>query len=209
MSSETTQPRKVKLTDRKRQAILDAAMLEFDANGFQATSMDQISARANVSKRTVYHHFNSKEELFEVIRRELLIQVEEIDYEYDPSASLQEQLETIADQQVELLCSDAFQAFARISIPISLRSSDTAKTMFEAFHASNKTVLNFIKCATKSKRLTVDDAKFAARQFMALLSTHVFWPQMIGGQRTPSKSQKRHVVRSAVAMFLSQYAKES
>lgn len=53
-----------RLTDRKRVAIIDAAIEEFLAAGYDATSMDRIAARANVSKRTVYNHFPSKEALF-------------------------------------------------------------------------------------------------------------------------------------------------
>jgi TetR/AcrR family transcriptional regulator of autoinduction and epiphytic fitness len=53
-----------RLTDRKRQAILKAAAEQFRACGFDATSVDRIAAAAGVSKRTVYNHFPSKEELF-------------------------------------------------------------------------------------------------------------------------------------------------
>ena len=50
----------LKLTDRKRQAVVDAAIAEFRASGFEATSMDKIAATAGVSKRTVYNHFPVK-----------------------------------------------------------------------------------------------------------------------------------------------------
>lgn len=60
-----------RLTDRKRVAVVSAAIEEFLAAGFDATSMDRIAARANVSKRTVYNHFPSKEALFAEILRQL------------------------------------------------------------------------------------------------------------------------------------------
>ena len=44
-----------RLTDRKREAIIQAAIAEFRANGFDITSMDKIAATAGVSKRTVYN----------------------------------------------------------------------------------------------------------------------------------------------------------
>lgn len=49
-----------RLTDRKREAIIQAAIAEFRANGFEITSMDKIAATAGVSKRTVYNHFLAK-----------------------------------------------------------------------------------------------------------------------------------------------------
>ncbi|TQM39162.1 TetR/AcrR family transcriptional regulator [Pseudonocardia cypriaca] len=52
---------------RKRQAILDAARALFLANGYGGTSMDDVAARAAVSKQTVYKHFADKERLFTAI----------------------------------------------------------------------------------------------------------------------------------------------
>src|SRR5207244_1010955 len=49
---------------RKRQAILDAATTIFLRQGYLGTSMDEIAARAGVSKQTVYKHFADKERLF-------------------------------------------------------------------------------------------------------------------------------------------------
>src|ERR1700709_2313814 len=61
----------LRLTDRKRAAVIDAAIQEFLAAGFDATSMDRVAARACVSKRTVYNHFPGKEALFAAILRQL------------------------------------------------------------------------------------------------------------------------------------------
>ena len=55
-----TSVRPPRLTERKRAAIVEAAIDEFRASGYEATSMDRIAARAEVSKRTVYNHFPSK-----------------------------------------------------------------------------------------------------------------------------------------------------
>ncbi|WP_240686943.1 TetR/AcrR family transcriptional regulator [Amycolatopsis suaedae] len=49
---------------RKHAAILDAARELFLRNGYGATSMDDVAARAAVSKQTVYKHFADKEGLF-------------------------------------------------------------------------------------------------------------------------------------------------
>ncbi len=51
-------------TALKRHAILDAAAELFLRKGFLGTSMDEVAARAAVSKQTVYKQFASKEALF-------------------------------------------------------------------------------------------------------------------------------------------------
>ena len=50
--------------EAKRTAILDAAEAVFVSDGYELTSVDAISARAGVSKRTVYDHFGDKQTLF-------------------------------------------------------------------------------------------------------------------------------------------------
>ena len=48
----------------KRQAILNAATELFVARGYGAVSMDAIARAADVSKATLYAHFESKDRLF-------------------------------------------------------------------------------------------------------------------------------------------------
>ena|SRR5438067_3427201 len=52
--------------------ILDAAEALFMEHGFEATSLRQITAAANVNLAAVHYHFGSKEELFEAVLRRRL-----------------------------------------------------------------------------------------------------------------------------------------
>lgn len=47
--------------------ILDAALAEFSASGFAGARIDDIAARAGMSKGGVYTHFGSKDEIFEAL----------------------------------------------------------------------------------------------------------------------------------------------
>jgi len=47
----------------KREQLIQAALELFIQNGFHAVGVDTISEKAHVTKRTLYHHFKSKEEL--------------------------------------------------------------------------------------------------------------------------------------------------
>jgi TetR/AcrR family transcriptional regulator of autoinduction and epiphytic fitness len=47
-----------------REHILDTAKLAFLEDGFERTTMDAIAARAETSKRSLYAHFPTKDELF-------------------------------------------------------------------------------------------------------------------------------------------------
>ncbi|NKC02297.1 MAG: TetR family transcriptional regulator [Pseudomonadales bacterium] len=47
----------------KRQELIDTAIRLFGEHGFHGTGIDRIAEEANVSKKTMYQHFRSKEEL--------------------------------------------------------------------------------------------------------------------------------------------------
>jgi AcrR family transcriptional regulator len=61
--------------ERTRQAIIDAALDLFQRLGFHATSVQDITEAAGVTKGAFYHHFPSKEDLL------LLIHDDYIDYQ--------------------------------------------------------------------------------------------------------------------------------
>jgi len=57
--------------------ILSAALASFAERGFAATRLDDVAARAGVTKGTLYLYFRNKEELFkDVVRQELLPTIE-------------------------------------------------------------------------------------------------------------------------------------
>jgi AcrR family transcriptional regulator len=58
--------RRMAAADR-REAILDAALEEFAANGFHETSLEGVAGRAGISKALIYEHFASKRDLHEAL----------------------------------------------------------------------------------------------------------------------------------------------
>jgi AcrR family transcriptional regulator len=53
-----------KIPGEKRKAILDAAVIEFSSNGFNAANINVIAKRAGISIGSMYQYFDSKENLF-------------------------------------------------------------------------------------------------------------------------------------------------
>src|SRR5260221_9507728 len=58
---------KASLMKRKRGAIVEAARQAFLQNGYAQTSMDRIAETAGVSIKTVYRHFENKDDLFSAV----------------------------------------------------------------------------------------------------------------------------------------------
>lgn len=57
--------------ERRRQSLLDSAILEFSTYGIGGARVDRIAQRANTNKAMVYHYFGSKEELYVAAMRHL------------------------------------------------------------------------------------------------------------------------------------------
>src|ERR1700733_14319625 len=116
-----------RLTDRKRAAIVGAAVEEFLAAGYDATSMDRIAARASVSKRTVYNHFPSKEVLFAAILHQLWDTSQTRDAPvYSADQPLRAQLLDLLRRKLRFLSDDPFLSLARVAISAGIHSPERA-----------------------------------------------------------------------------------
>lgn len=63
-------------TERKRE-ILAAALREFMNDGYAATTVERIAARAGLSKSGIYAHYDSKEQIFEELLSTALLSSED------------------------------------------------------------------------------------------------------------------------------------
>lgn len=195
-----------KLTELKREDIIEAATKEFKASGFRATSMDRIAATAQVSKRTVYNHFASKDVLFQAITQELCDRAMQVsEYPYNPEIPVRDQLQTIAHQEISLLCSAEFLDMVKMITSESLASPDLTRANFENFQDTGIGVVKWIIEACKDDKLTLTDPVMAGKQFLALIESFALWPQLYGVKPIPKKQEQQIIIDSAVEMFLSRY----
>ncbi len=193
-------------SQRKHAAILDAAADEFRISGFAATSMDRIAERANVSKRTVYNHFVSKEILFAAILEMLWTRSHEAhDAAYNPAIALEQQLETLGLREMEILTDAKMLGLSRVLIAEAIRSPDLLQEKWSELSQRGKGLTSWIQAAVDDGKLDVNDPMFAAEQFTALLKTFAFWPQVLARQPSPTRAERQRIVESAVKMFLGHY----
>jgi AcrR family transcriptional regulator len=67
---EDVHSRRHEYSEATRRALLDSAAELFVRQGFSHTSLDQVAADARVTKGAIYHHFPSKQALFEAVSEE-------------------------------------------------------------------------------------------------------------------------------------------
>lgn len=198
-----------RLTDRKRDAIVQAAIGEFREHGFSGTSMDRVAAVAEVSKRTVYNHFPSKDELFGAILERLWECSQSLsDVAYDPARPLRAQLLAVLAQKMALLNDASFIDLSRVAIAEMMHTPERAQAMVARLSEKEEGLPRWIRAAQQDGALRADvDPQYAAHQLHGMVKSFAFWPQLAMGQPPLTPAQQAQVLDDAVDMFLGFYAR--
>ncbi len=185
-------------------AIIEAAVAEFQEKGFAAASMDRIAARSEVSKRTLYKYFESKDNLFRAIVAELSERFNVMaEIRYQPGVPIRQQLTNLAWAEARLLLSPDVIAMARMIISESLRSPDmAAEAQGKIEHSPVFSAL--LREAAADGVLQIDDPTDAASDFLALIKSRAFWPAVMTGTQV-SEARMGAIVESSVDFMLCRY----
>ncbi|MEN0039226.1 MAG: TetR/AcrR family transcriptional regulator [Cellvibrio sp.] len=195
----------MKLTDQKRMQILDAAEELFHSVGVENTSMDQLAQQAQVSKRTVYNHFETKDVLFQAILQRMFDKLAEgSELRFDATRPIDQQLRKIAEDEVTLLSSDAFLRVAKIAIMQVMQRPELAQVMSDNALGCKRFLETFLTDACNAGVLKITDIPFASKQFIFQLKSFVFYPTLFGLEKQTDEVREK-IIDEAVAMFLARY----
>ncbi len=199
--------KKLTLSERKRAAIVEAAIEEFRDKGYQAVSMDSLSARAGVSKRTVYNHFDSKEALFQEIGRQLFeVSAEMTSMSYQSHIPVKDQLLDFAMREIDMLKSERFRDLSMILFPECIHTPELVASTFELLGGNEQGLEVWIAAAVNDGALKDVDPAYASSQFLGLIKGCAFWPQLLQGAPVPDQQRCEQIASDATGMFLGYYA---
>ncbi|WP_306391730.1 TetR/AcrR family transcriptional regulator [Telluria beijingensis] len=197
----------IRLTDRKRSAILAAAAEQFRVHGYETASMDAIAALAEVSKRTIYNHFASKEELFaETVMQMFESSAGQLELGYQAERSLREQLVELMTLKMRTLADPEFIALARVAIGEAIHAPERTLPVIARLGEREEGVTAWIRAAQADGRLKPGDPSFAATLLQGQVKTFAFWPQIAMGAAPLASADQERVIDAAVSMFLSYFA---
>jgi AcrR family transcriptional regulator len=198
----------LKKRDAKRQAILDTAYRLFRTQGFDATSISEITAQVGGSKATFYSHFASKEELFvecmmAAVEDYITGAVAQLDASgTDPGAALRE----FGANILNFGSSPEMVAVRRLIIAEASRSG-IGKLFFAKIVALRTHVAELLARFMASGALRADDAGFAANQLRALLEAELLEPLLLHVREDwPDAKEIALAADRAVTAFLRAYA---
>lgn len=193
----------------KREQILDGAKRCFLAEGFEAASMNEITAHAGVSKGTIYVYFQNKEDLFAaLIDRERGRLLASAETELDPSKPVAEALRAFGIALATHMTADETIRCQRMVLGIIERMPRIATRFFSQDQTSAITILcRYFEAKAAEGLLHIDDRELAASQFLALCNSWLHKSRLFGNRTEPwEPADVARVVDAAVAMFLRHYS---
>lgn len=202
----------VKVAEIKQENIILAAIEIFQDKGLEQASMEAISKKAEVSKRTLYKYYPTKESLFSVIIERMLSYVQTFSaIPFEPEKSIKAQLVEIAEREATLLCCPNFVSLARMVLSECMRSGASATIMLDKVKQleGGQGLTKWIEAGIDAGKLDVADPKIASEQFIGALKSTLFWPQVLVHVPPAEEDAKKLAIEMAVAQFLCAYLKES
>ena len=202
----------MKKRDAKRQAILDTAYRLFRTQGFDRTSVSQITAEVGGSKATIYSHFHSKEELFvecmTAVVEDFITGIAaqasgRLDVAgTDPGIVLRE----FGTHYLEIICSPNIIAARRLLIAEADRSA-IGKLFYAKLADLRKHVEALLSQLMASGNLRRDDQQLAAEHLRGLLEAEILEPLLLCARDdSPDEKEIALVADRAVTAFLKVYA---
>jgi TetR/AcrR family transcriptional repressor of mexJK operon len=206
-----SQPEDQRRSARKRRAILEAATTVFLNNGYLGTSMDEIAARAGVSKQTVYKHFADKERLFVEIVTNTVNEISDAVYEevlnLADSGDIEADLRDLARRLLEGVMQPRLLQLRRLVIGEASRFPALGRTFYE--RGPGRTIAAL---ATAFERLAargvlqLEDAELAAAQFnWLIMSAPLNQAMLLGSDEPPPPADLKRHADSGVSVFLAPY----
>lgn len=192
----------MKRTEKKRKDIIDAAIDEFREQGFLGAKTTSIAKKANVSSRTLYNHFESKEALFEAIT-DIMIERNGImaPVAYDPGRDFAEQLKDALWRYIEVITDETAIGLNRMVLSELIRDLDRSRKFFSETETHDYPVTRLITEAMDAGVIRKADAGFATNQLLGLVKNFFFWPEFFLGESPTPKD----ALDDCIAMFLAHY----
>jgi TetR/AcrR family transcriptional repressor of mexJK operon len=198
---------------RKHKAILDAAATVFIRNGYLGTSMDEIAARAAVSKQTVYKHFADKQSLFTEIVTNTVNEVSEPVHteviNLQDSGDVHADLRDLARRQLAGVMQPRLLQLRRLVIAEADRFPELGRTFYERGPQRTITALaaTFQRLADRGT-LQLEDPQLAAAHFnWLIMSIPLNQAMLCGDTDLPAPADLDRYADAGVRVFLAAYGR--
>ena len=192
-------------------AIREAAAALFLAQGYQGTSMDEIAARAGVSKQTIYTHFPNKEVLFQDLVLGNAGRVEdfigELQRAFVQAGDLGTGLRDVARLYTRFVIRPEVLRLRRLVLGEAGRFPGLARRYYELVpERVYQALADLFEKLADQGLLSVDDPTLAAHHFAWLALGLPMDAAMFDEQQLPGPAELEGMADAAARVFLAAYA---
>jgi TetR/AcrR family transcriptional regulator of autoinduction and epiphytic fitness len=196
----------MKLSEKKRLALIEAAQQEFIEHGFSCANMDRVCERAGASKRTLYRHFESKDVLFiESIQTVLETQRARLQLKYTSDIDVETQLRTYLHAKLDSMYEDFGLPLAKMVISEFMRTPELAENYLHQLQRQDELLENWFTDAIADNKVKGPDPAMMSCMLMCLLKGNCLWPQVVANQAVPSAEQRKKIVEDILTLFFDGY----
>ncbi len=203
-------------SERRRQAIIQAATEVFLRHGYLGATTDEVAARASVSKQTLYKHFGDKQRLFAEIILDTTGQlvdglsnaVASTLQDAQDAQDVRKALRELADGFLRGLLQPDVLRLRRLVIAEADRFPEVGRAWFDRGFDRTLVILGeaMRRLADRGLLHNLGDPTLAAYQFAGLVMYQPMNQVMFAGtDAVPPADTLNRIADSAVEMFLTTY----
>ena len=162
-----------------REQIIRIAVAEFNAHGYEATSMGKLADRLGISKSAIYHHVSSKEEiLVEATDHALSELTAALDDAATADGDSRDQLRAAIFGATTVLCANPDE----VTLLIRLRgNTEVEQEIMERRRSITRDFISHVKAAQQDELLRTDiDAALAGRLTLGTINSITEWYRPTG-----------------------------
>lgn len=192
--------RVLSIKKNKNSSIRQAAAVLFIKKDYENITMDEIASSAQVSKATLYKHFNTKETLYLETIKDLFEQLEQ----ERPSPSLD--FKTYLEQHINSCLKVKNIDLLRHCASQIIRFPSLSQYIWDQNRPVYKDVAHYIRQLPED--CIIDDANFAAQQFLSSLYNLLVYPVWYGYHLSPSEAMIRESIEKMLNKFIPKVAEQ-
>ncbi len=193
--------------ENKDLAILEAAETEFLVKGLEGTRMETIAKHAEVSKRTLYKYYPSKEDLFNALLGHRFQKMNKVlTYPFDEKRSLSEMFATVLDIKIGLCRDSQFLKIAKMLASEQIKQRNVDSEFLKKLGENQRNFEEWvIQCQNAKILSTTYSANQISSYFHALIDGIFVWPVILGQKSEHSEmevqSNKTMILKSFLFAF--------
>ena len=192
---------------RRYRALLDTAAELFIEVGFEATSLNELVARAGGSKSSIYTYFRDKEGLFIAVVDDMVDDLlVPLNRPLPLDQPFTENLRELAGHTLDVLTSKKGMGLSRIVVTESTRIPAIGRHFFDhgPGHAMRQ-LANHLDSLTRAGRIQCEDPQLAAEAFWGMLLHRPMLEGYCAVAKPMSKKKRERYVARIVDAFVARF----